>query len=62
MDATTAKVTTEVVAADVVVNGPGGELLDWDAVGWRQAEENVRRLRQRIFAASRAGRVMQNPP
>jgi hypothetical protein len=37
-----------------VVNGPGGESLGWDAVSWRQAEENVRRLRQRIFAASRA--------
>jgi hypothetical protein len=36
------------------VNGPGGESLGWDAVSWRQAEENVRRLRQRIFAASRA--------
>jgi RNA-directed DNA polymerase len=38
-----------------VVNGPEGELLDWDAVGWRQVEADVRRLRQRIFAASKAG-------
>jgi RNA-directed DNA polymerase len=47
--------TAEVAAAGAVVNGPEGEPLDWDAVQWRQAEENVRRLRQRIFAASRAG-------
>ncbi|MEV0566881.1 group II intron reverse transcriptase/maturase [Dactylosporangium sp. NPDC050588] len=37
------------------VNGPEDEFLDWDQVDWGQAEENVRRLRQRIFAASRAG-------
>jgi hypothetical protein len=48
---------TETAAAvtDAVVNGPEGEPLDWDAVDWRQVEEDVRRLRQRIFAASRAG-------
>jgi RNA-directed DNA polymerase len=27
----------------------------WDAVDWRAAEDRVRRLRQRIFAATRAG-------
>ncbi len=43
------------VDGGVVVNGPEGDLLDWDAVDWRQVEEDVRRLRQRIFAASRAG-------
>src|SRR6516162_5088055 len=42
-------------AAAVEVNGPEGDLPDWDQVDWGQAEENVRRLRQRIFAASRAG-------
>jgi RNA-directed DNA polymerase len=36
-----------------VVNGPEG--LDWDAVDWRRAEDEVRRLRQRIFKASQAG-------
>ena len=46
---------TSAVGADaVVVNGPEDEPPDWDAVSWRRAEENVRRLRQRIFAASRA--------
>ena len=34
------------------VNGPEG-LPDWDAVNWRVHEGNVRRLRQRIFKASR---------
>src|SRR6516225_2081803 len=38
-----------------MVNGPEGEVLDWDAVDWRQAEDDVRRLRQRIFTASKAG-------
>ena len=47
--------TTEVADIAAVVNGPEDEPLDWDAVQWRHAEENVRRLRQRIFAASRAG-------
>jgi len=41
--------------ATMVVNGPEGELPGWDAVGWRAAEESVRRLRQRIFTASQAG-------
>src|SRR5258707_3886740 len=38
-----------------MVNGPEGDVLDWDAVDWRAVEDDVRRLRQRIFAASRAG-------
>src|SRR5204862_794369 len=38
-----------------VVNGPEGHSLDWDAVKWRLVEDEVRRLRQRIFAASQAG-------
>ena len=37
------------------VNGPEGEVLDWEAVDWRQVEDDVRRLRQRIFTASKAG-------
>jgi RNA-directed DNA polymerase len=39
----------------VEVNGPEDGFPDWDQVDWGQAEENVRRLRQRIFAASKAG-------
>jgi RNA-directed DNA polymerase len=38
-----------------VANGPEGAIPDWTAVDWRQVEENVRRLRQRIFTATRAG-------
>src|SRR6266576_1442182 len=38
-----------------MVNGPEGDVVDWDAVDWRQDEDNVRRLRQRIFTASKAG-------
>ncbi len=41
--------------APVPVNGPEDGFPEWDQVDWGQAEENVRRLRQRIFAASRAG-------
>ena len=41
-------------AAAVVANGPEGASLDWSAVDWRRVEANVRRLRQRIFTASRA--------
>ncbi|MFE7427967.1 reverse transcriptase domain-containing protein [Streptomyces sp. NPDC057545] len=38
------------------VNGPEGDFFaDWDSIDWDQAEENVRRLRQRIFTASRDG-------
>ena len=39
----------------IMVNGPEGDVLDWGAVDWRQAEDDVRRLRQRIFTASQAG-------
>src|SRR5664279_1458658 len=36
------------------VNGPE-DLPDWDAIVWRHQEEQVRRLRQRIFKAAQAG-------
>ena len=41
--------------AQVLVSGPEGELLDWRRIDWRRVEDQVRRLRQRIFTASRAG-------
>ena len=44
-----------VVRCAVVVNGPEDGVLKWDAVNWRSAEDDVRRLRQRIFAASQVG-------
>jgi RNA-directed DNA polymerase len=37
------------------VNGPEDDVLDWNAISWRQVEDDVRRLRQRIFKASQAG-------
>jgi RNA-directed DNA polymerase len=42
-----------------VVNGPEDEIPDWHAVDWRAIEDDVRRLRQRIFAASQAGDLKQ---
>ncbi|WP_448072473.1 group II intron reverse transcriptase/maturase [Georgenia yuyongxinii] len=50
--------TTDQVVSPVgvaVVNGPEDDPLDWHAIDWRAAEEDVRRLRQRIFTASQAG-------
>ncbi|MGW0436773.1 group II intron reverse transcriptase/maturase [Micromonospora sp. NPDC003197] len=37
------------------MNGPEGGIIDWDAVHWRAVEDDVRRLRLRIFSASKAG-------
>ena len=36
----------------MTVNGPE-DVLEWDAIDWRAQEEQVRRLRQRIFKAAR---------
>ncbi|MQB02188.1 MAG: hypothetical protein GEU78_18380, partial [Actinobacteria bacterium] len=38
-----------------VVNGPDGDVIDWLAIDWQRVEDDVRRLRQRIFTASKAG-------
>ena len=56
MDAMTT--LTETASADpvaVMVNGPEGVAGDWDSMEWGRVESEVRRLRQRIFAASRVG-------
>src|ERR1700677_4263200 len=37
------------------VSGPEGPRSDWHQIDWRQVEREVRQLRQRIFAASKAG-------
>ena len=37
------------------MNGPEDAVLDWDAIDWRSHEDNVRRLRQRIFTAVQEG-------
>jgi len=50
----TAAVAPSTVGCDVV-NGPKDAVLDWDAIDWRSVEDDVRRLRQRIFTASQAG-------
>ena len=42
-------------ATHVVVNGPEDAPFDWHAVDWRRVEDDVRRLRRRIFTASKAG-------
>jgi RNA-directed DNA polymerase len=55
LDAMTASAGATATAVAAGANGPEGDLADWDRVDWGQAEENVRRLRQRIFAASQAG-------
>jgi len=39
----------------IMVNGPEDGLPDWQSIDWQRAEEEVRRLRQRIFTASQAG-------
>ncbi|MFD7275373.1 reverse transcriptase N-terminal domain-containing protein, partial [Streptomyces mirabilis] len=41
--------------AQAAVNGPEDEITGWLAVDWQQVEDDVRRLRQRIFTASQAG-------
>jgi RNA-directed DNA polymerase len=38
-----------------MANGPEDDDLDWLSVDWQQVEDDVRRLRQRIFTASRDG-------
>jgi RNA-directed DNA polymerase len=38
-----------------VASGPEDACLGWRQINWRQAEHEVRRLRQRIFTASKAG-------
>ena len=42
----------------VTVNGPEGDVVDWDAVDWRAVEDDVRRLRHRIFTATQAGDLL----
>jgi hypothetical protein len=42
-------------ATEVVVSGPEDDAERWRQVDWRRAEADVRRLRQRIFTASKAG-------
>jgi RNA-directed DNA polymerase len=51
------KTGTAIAVPSVVdtVNGSEDAVVDWDAIDWRKVEDDVRRLRQRIFTASQAG-------
>ncbi len=37
----------------MTVNGTEDVALEWDAIDWRLHEDNVRRLRRRIFKAAK---------
>ena len=43
-------------AANVAVNEPEDAPFDWRQADWRRVEDDVRRLRQRIFTASNVRR------
>lgn len=51
---TTTRAATSARTA-VAVNGPEDGFPEWAAIDWRKASDDVRRLRQRIFTASKAG-------
>ena len=55
LDTFTAGPAAMSASADGMVNGPEDGLPEWTAIDWREAAEDVRRLRQRIFTASRVG-------
>src|SRR5213078_1105726 len=46
---------TEGQVGHLMANGPEDEVTGWLSVNWQQAEDDVRRLRQRIFTATKAG-------
>jgi RNA-directed DNA polymerase len=48
-------ITTAESAGSVMVNGPEDEIPGWQSIDWRRVEDEVRRLRQRIFTATQAG-------
>jgi len=43
---------TEGQVGHLMVNGPKDVTYEWGAIDWRLHEDNVRRLRQRIFKAA----------
>ncbi len=58
MDAVSAEIIEATPVAAVaagMANGPEDRILDWPSIDWRQAEDQVRRLRQRIFTATQEG-------
>lgn len=50
-------ITFATATAALDVNGPEDVDLDWDAIDWRSHQEQVRRLRQRIFKATQDGNL-----
>ncbi|GAA5117039.1 reverse transcriptase N-terminal domain-containing protein [Haloechinothrix salitolerans] len=46
--------TPAVAESPWIANGPEDDGFNWDRVEWRTHEDNVRRLRQRIFKAAQA--------
>ena len=55
LDADTPPAPFGAATGEVVVNGPEDDDLDWHAIDWRAVEDDVQRLRHRIFTASQAG-------
>lgn len=55
MTTQTAGAAQTAATAAGMANGPEGEITDWPSIDWRKVEDDVRRLRQRIFTASQAG-------
>jgi N-terminal domain of reverse transcriptase len=55
MTTQTAAAAQTATPAVAVANGPEDETTDWPSIDWRTVEDDVRRLRQRIFTASQAG-------
>ena len=55
MIVTSASAGTLDAATSVAVNGPQDLVEEWNQIDWGRAEAEVRRLRQRIFTASKAG-------
>ncbi|MFE6848740.1 reverse transcriptase N-terminal domain-containing protein [Streptomyces sp. NPDC057686] len=49
------EITAPVVTSSPAVNGPEDNLLDWHSIDWATCEDNVQRLRQRIFKATQDG-------
>jgi len=56
---TPAAAASSPVPGVAVLNGPEDEPLDWLSIDWQTVEDDVRRLRQRIFTASQAGDLKQ---
>ncbi len=55
LDATATTATARAAGRVGAANGPESDVLDWRRVDWRRVEDDVARLRQRIFTAIRAG-------